>query len=492
MRERRIHRQDGGTLVIVLLFISVFGLVASGLLTESSTSVKFTTTVANRESLVYAADAGVSYGMQQIRQNPAICPRPGASGPGITNMTVPSQTATQTVQVTCSVNSGSTGGVNGYAVITTSTGADSLKLSNSNAKKIDGDVFVNGGVTWGPGLNLTRGNFYQQKQLTGPNAGTCLNPPGATDLTIQTPPYDYYCQDFSGLGPLAPNSIPHVAPPIPTASNPNYVDHNTCRVFSPGVYTSPPTLRNGDNYFVSGIYYFNFTDSTDSNNVIDVKQATIYGGQPANDELAQQRFPLPADCAGQDAPNSGTGVEFVFGSKARMFVDTQGSVELFGRRPATGTSEATSGETQNISFIAVPNDGTWPTGAGNWAANTVTAGTNILDIKDGNQQDLAVHGLVYAYNEAVGLTATNSVLAQTMGGLLAYSLELKSSASAQGLAVAVAPGGPTPRQIVITATATSSAGGRPEVSTAVVQVANDDSRTITVQSWRTRGVSDPV
>src|SRR5437764_233080 len=115
MRARRIDREDGGSLVVVLIFISIFGLVMAGLMTESSANVAFTSRVNAHEVKVYAADAGVSYGIQQLRQDPAFCPRVGATGPSIPDLSVNGPTVTS-VSVTCSVNSGSTGGADGYAV----------------------------------------------------------------------------------------------------------------------------------------------------------------------------------------------------------------------------------------------------------------------------------------------------------------------------------------------------------------------------------------
>ena len=176
----------------------------------------------------------------------------------------------------------------------------------------------------------------------------------------------------------------------------------------------------------------------------------------------------------------------------------EGHDDASGRAPVERTRRATrirTDDASNISFLAVPSADTanWPlTPAGSaWSASSLASGTPVLDIKDGNQQDLAVHGMVYAPTQGVLLTATNSVLAQTMSGLVALTLEMKSSASAQGLSVSVAPGSPTPRNVLITAKAHET-GGRDVQSTAVIQVENDDVRTVTVKSWRTRGPSDPL
>src|SRR2546423_1814620 len=79
MRSRKLRNQDGASLVIVLVFISIFGLIITGLLTEAGASVKYTDTVSNHEKKVYAADAGAQLGIQQLQQNTEICPITGSN-----------------------------------------------------------------------------------------------------------------------------------------------------------------------------------------------------------------------------------------------------------------------------------------------------------------------------------------------------------------------------------------------------------------------------
>src|SRR5688500_6600827 len=86
--------ETGASLVIVLAFISIFGLIIGGLLTESSVSLRFTSTVHTNEAKVYAADAGVSLGIQQLRQNGDICPSASESGTPIPSLTIPEVGAT--------------------------------------------------------------------------------------------------------------------------------------------------------------------------------------------------------------------------------------------------------------------------------------------------------------------------------------------------------------------------------------------------------------
>jgi len=474
MRQHRRHNEDGASLVMVLVFISVFGLILAGLLTEAGASVKYTKNVKDHEALVYAADAGVSAAIQQLQQNNDICPQGGIPGPGIPNVTVNGST----VATTCSVTSGSAFGSSGFAVITTATGANSLRLLNAQAKQIKGPVFVNGNVSWGPGLQLSNGNFYQLKQPDG----SCQAAPTSSQLSIAAPYGAYVCKTPADLGIPSGQTLPatpHAPPAKPVPTDPVPFEVGTCRIFTPGVYTSPPDLRKGDNYFVSGTYYFNFTTADPWN----VKQSTIYGGQRDAANEPRAFVPAPSCATSSDAAygGTGTGVEWVFGGTSRLYIDTQGAVELFAR-----TGEA--GATSRISLVGVPNEPAW-TNLG-YAPNTLAAGTPILEIKDGNQQDVSIHGMLYAPNQDVILTATNTVLAQTLGGMVVSHLTMQSSASAQGLTVSITLGPADPREIVITATAADPDGGRAVVSTAVVQIANDAAKTVTVKSWRTRGPSD--
>jgi hypothetical protein len=500
--RKRIQNESGASLIVVLMIMSLFGLIVGGLLTEAGASMKYTVTVSDHEKKVYAADAGVQFGLQQLRQNSTLCPRVGVSGPAMPTIEVNGKT----VEVSCTTYSGSSGGSDGYAVVTTSTAADSLILTGASGefKNIGGHIYVSGGVDWGTGIDLEKGDFIQQDHGSGCTDPPTVfwndsdgTPPGSLhpDLIMDMPEYGYYCQEVTTETPVpsplhkAPSTVPAVVD-VPQTSS--YTDAGSgttsCRIFKPGQYSQPPDLAER-NYFKSGVYYFNWTSDT----TWDVDHATVHGGRPSDSEAVEERFPPPASCDRAADTTNGYGVLFVFGDQARMKVEEHGGVELFGRTGEAGASD-------NLSFVAVPtgDSSNWPTGLGGWTASTVS-GVPILDIKEGSQQDLAVHGMIYAPTKDVILTATNSVVAQAMGGLVAYTLELKSSASADAFSVSIPAGLPNPRTLLVTACTDPSANSscehsgseRPVSSRAVVVVANDDVRTVTVDSWRTRGAIDP-
>src|SRR2546423_2150913 len=153
---RRLRRnEDGASLVIVLIVISVFGLILSGLLTEAGASVRYTTIVNGHEQKVYAADAGVSLGVQRLQQTNQLCP---VTGPE-TQLDVTTVNGRST-RITREVTSGSTMGGLGHAIVTKSPAADSLNIQSGSAKNVTGPVFVTGDVSgWDKGLNLKSGDL---------------------------------------------------------------------------------------------------------------------------------------------------------------------------------------------------------------------------------------------------------------------------------------------------------------------------------------------
>jgi hypothetical protein len=482
MRSSSLRNEEGATLVIVLMFISVFGLILAGLLTEAGASVKYTNTVIGHEEKVYAADAGVAFGIQQLQHNNQLCPNTAPEQP----LQVITVNGLDT-QVTCEVTSGSTQGVRGLSIITRSPAANSLTVQSGGPKTVTGPVFVTGDVDgWNTGLVVKAGNFAQQRG----NGCTTAAPP-TTDLKLD-PGHSYSC------GTAVPPDPGYAVPARPTGTPPlrPATTSGTCKIFYPGLYTSAPVLSGGTNYFASGVYYFNFAG------VFNVTE-TVYGGDPTTPTSDEVEYgPIPGcasdstavTAAGGSAPElSGSGVEFIFGGGASMNAGNGSRVELFTR-----TLDRTIATT-DATFVAVPSSpptNAW-TAAG-WVANPPN--TRVLDFSNGSNPDLVIHGVIYAPDKNIRLWSTNSVDASVMGGILAWKLELQSAACGPaatpcGLAVSARNGNPHPRHVIIRATAPypAPAGGEKQVvSTAVIQVANNAFGSVTVGSWRTRGPTDSL
>ena len=92
MSQTRGHRgagDDGSVLVIALVFLTVGGLIIAGLLSQTETNLKTTTVVKVRAERVYAADAAIENGIQNLRLNQNAC---SASG-GLATIPVPAVNA---------------------------------------------------------------------------------------------------------------------------------------------------------------------------------------------------------------------------------------------------------------------------------------------------------------------------------------------------------------------------------------------------------------
>jgi hypothetical protein len=444
--------EDGSVLLICLVFTTIFGLIMAALLSQAEAHIKHTQIVSKHDGKVYAADAGISHAIDVMRSMNTLCPSVAATPTPLPDVAV----GGQTVKTSCITKAGSTTGIGGYAIVTTLASGNSLVIQSGLSKHIEGPVFLNGTIDWGPGIEVKGGDVKQRASTC--SGGAAPTAPTSLQLSfIYRPPFDWYCTTEATPNP------DHVPPTFPlSVAVPGSA---TCKVYRPGVYTTPLSISSNA-YFGSGTYYFTQD--------VTVDHATLVGGQPTSFDSLHRKLVLPSGCPASDAGivgANGQGVEFVFGGGARLNISTQGAAELFTR--ASGTD----GGTQGISLVAVPSD--WPAASG-WLVHTATS---TLDIKEGDQQKVAIHGMVYAPGADVHLAATNDVIAQVLSGVLARTLELKSSASANGLAVSVAESAADPRQVVLTSTAGEVSERRVQ-ATAVVKIKNDATSTVEIQSWR--------
>jgi hypothetical protein len=99
MAARRRHGEDGQILVLVLAALVALGLLAGALTGLATPSFTHATVVRTLNDTVSAADSGIEYAMQFIRDDPAQCV---AQAPGDPPLSMPTQTFNnRTVKVTC-------------------------------------------------------------------------------------------------------------------------------------------------------------------------------------------------------------------------------------------------------------------------------------------------------------------------------------------------------------------------------------------------------
>lgn len=443
--------------MIVLVVVTVIALIVGAVVTQTEVSVERTAVVRSHLAKVYAADAGIEHAIQSLKRDNTICPDPAHE------YDFPDQTFNgRTVSIHCKTLSGSANGLLGYAVMVVDP-VDSLTTQGAvgGSKRIDGPVY---GVRFPSSVNasVTLGDVTEQKGRCNTDADV------PTSLTIATG-YAFRCVP-AGSPPNPEHALP-AAVPLP-ALLPTTV--SGCKIFKPGTYTAltAPVLA-ANTYFASGVYYF-------ENVVMNVTSERVVGGAPASDEtVLNGNAPCATDAqAGLTGPNVGTGVKFILGKGSAIRVNTpSGQMELFARQ-----TDAADEGTQGISIQTVQaSDG------GVWAgrASTLTAADSVLQVGNGDNAALTLHGMTYAPNALVDFSATNSSQAQLRGGVVAARLKLQSSASASGLAVSVNVGRGK-RHIVLTSTAKGvTDGGRDVIATAVLDIVSNATRDVSIESWNT-------
>jgi hypothetical protein len=429
----RAKGDAGQVLVLVLLFMIVFGLILGALLSNAAVNLRNTSTVRNQESKVYAADAGLDWAIQTIRNTKTACPGPASDPVSLGTPSFNGEAAT----VTCAVTSNSTTtGAAGYALITTDPSADSLQTTGAATPAINGPVYA-AGIAGDVNLHVLDGDVsVQQDQCGGQPAGLTVTP---------SPPYEYRCSPTTGAATAA--SVPHVlppnAPPARTAPDPS-----DCTVFHPGMYSGSITLG-PKNYFESGVYVFDDVS-------INVTEAQVVGGRPGAGEHNAINL---APCADDGPDARGTGVKWVLRGSSSITVGQAGQLELYERKGGDPNVEGTQG-------ISIQSDSTGV----------------VLHEDSGATPALAVHGMIYAPSASIDLETTNGAVAWLLAGVVTGKITLGQDSVSDGVRLTTGTDDNV-RQITLTSTAGSGNDAR-AVATAVITVSNDTTRTVSTLSRR--------
>ncbi|MEY2420211.1 MAG: hypothetical protein QOI95_278 [Acidimicrobiaceae bacterium] len=447
-RHKRAAGDEGMVMVMALAFLFLMSIVIFALLGQVDANFRTTRIVKSRGDRMYAADAALEWGIQKLKLDPTIC---SAAGGPTTIANVPTFNG-RDVTLKCTPTFGTDLGASGWAVIATGT----LSKQSGGDPTITGPVFATGDISVQGGGNLIvkNGNVVDKySSCAGKSA------PGGLSIS-PTPPYGWQCTTTAAPDPA------HVLPAVPVVIDPPALPVGGCKVFSPGKYTTAPTLGN-DNFFVSGVYYFeNIGLWTVDNNT------KVIGGTP---QTPGYEVPgLPGACSAVSDANgtgaTGSGVEFIFGGNSAIEVKNNTGVELFSRVPASGDTS-----TGGISVLAVPATG------GGYLQETV--GTLLLNVTTGGA-GFSSHGLVYAPNADINLFASSGTIAQLQNGVVGRNIALQASNVGSGLAITVDTAVHA-RTVLLTATAASTGEGD-VAADARAEIRNDTAPpTMVVQVWRT-------
>jgi hypothetical protein len=445
-RHDSTERDRGSVLPLVLVASIVMSLIVAGIATFVATGLRYGGVVEGRADRLAAADGGMRYAVERLEKGASrICAT--QSGDWID----PPDLNGASVRVRCQQIGNGFGDVNGWALVLTGeeipTGctADDCKIIKTQSgaaktKLVGGPVYMNG-LSFDTDAPL---EFrYSQLLYTESDGDEC-------DSTSQTLPADGSVTfDSTSLGlactgrPWSSNKWPaSVHGPadsgmftepnigvLPVASgpalNPPWFPVDTCRVFSPGYYTSPPELG-AYNYFMSGNYVFDgFT--------LDVKQAKVTAGRAA---AADASLPSPSptpttnDGSRQFIPNTNcnsardsdvqgiteAGVTFYMKNGARFKLDAHGTFEILRRK-------------QGKNYVSI-----------HVLDNSLTYTDNIIEQGPGTNKDMAMHGLLWAPEARITFSeVTNTADGQLLGGAVISNIDMRSSASSIGFIIAVEP-----------------------------------------------------
>lgn len=448
-------------LVIVLVVVTIVAIVVAAVISQTEVGVRGSVVVRDHLSKVYAADAGVEHAIQSLKRDNTICPDPTQ------DHYFPTQEINgHDVEVKCKTLTGSANGPFGYAVVVLDP-TDSLTTQGGVGmpKQIDGPVYA---------VRLPS-SFVAPLTVTGDvteQEGRCTSDSDVPSSMTISVGYHFDCVP-AGAVPDPERDLPASEPA--NAPAPDTTTVPGCKIFKPGTYTTAPVLAS-NNYFASGVYYFENVGQ------IVVDNEKIVGGKAGTGESLVNGNVACATDTLAGVTNAGSGVRFIFGGNTSLLVDDpSGAVELFSRNDA---DDPTDEGAEGISLQTVRSDQV-TTSPPQWMASTLGAGDPVIQVGNGTNAALSIHGMVYAPNALVDFSATNTSQAQLRGGVVAARLKLQSSASASGLAVSVNVG-IGQRHIVVTSKAKGvTSEDRDVLATAVLDIVSDTARTVSIESWNT-------
>ena len=468
-RTARDVRSDAGAILpLVIVATFVVSTMVIAVTTYVTADLRYARVVEDRADRLAAADGGLRFGVEKLRNFQTLCATAAGTGGGVTTVFPPVINGATTA-VTCRRIGQAISDVQGWGVVVTASGvpAGQSIFSTSGAGQSDNIKTFSGPVYIADPNRMDLNSLMEIKD--GDlwfSASDCDNAPdidvlATGDLRFEP---DFFrgplCTEKTWSGGLF--TAPTASTPPVSPVNPGFVDTTSCRVFSPGKYTSIALAQ--DNYFNAGLYYFENTSMV-------LQGKTVVAGFP---DGAGDSPKLPnTNCAVEQEFDKQTvkaaggtgGATFYLGGNSHLEIRNNAGLEIFRRRV-------------NETYLSVFALGS--SGAG-YTASTIDWNSWLLETKSGSNNDVAIHGLMWAPQAAASLgNITNAANGQLLGGIVVARLDTQASASATGFLVGI---GANPVWARLLLTSTSTLKGRSVVIRAVVQF-RPDTGDLAVNSWR--------
>jgi hypothetical protein len=426
-RTRAVDR--GSVLVLVLVFTVIIGMVIAAAASYATTGLRYGRVVEARADRLAAADGGLRYAIQKLKkvghhECPTINP-PDVNG--------------ATVTLTCTPVGASFDDTEGYALVLTGEGvpgSTALMSASSGAavaKRIGGLVYMNR-LHFHLQSSVQFENGQMQYSVVPatpdpasdpcPTSHSILNG-GGKPVLFSDDHYGIVCTTQPWSRDAHPTDDPSTqfvneqgkfAEPlknVPTTAALPPTTNGGCKVFFPGVYTSPPVLGTY-NYFRSGDYLFDGFTLTISNQ-------KVTAGRVLDGNGSTQAIPNETCNSARSADNisnvTEAGATFYLSNDAKIEVLNNGTFEVLRRK-------------QGRSYVGI-----------HVLDNSLAYGEDVLFQAPGGNKDMAIHGMVWAPLARITFgEVANIAKAQLLGGAVISNVVVDAAANTEGLVIAVEPG----------------------------------------------------
>jgi hypothetical protein len=460
MNSTSFRNDRGAVLPLVLVFAVVLSVVVVAIAKYATTGLRFGQVVEARADRLASADAGLRYGVEELRLGKSTCTTDlGLSGV-LTDFNPNGLPLNgSSTAVSCQRIGGDDADTEGWAAILTggADGSGEFYIHNPSDKSFGGRIYVHDrdkfNRTQGP-LTIKQGDlWYRDASCSGSVPASLsgetyfpqsLHGPVCTQATWQ--------QMFSEPVPNVPLTPPAQAPTTSAG----------CTVWYPGRYTSAemPAIVTGENYLRTGEYYFDGVDFEVSSN-----GAIVIGGY-ADGQYGDTQATGSTLCkSAQDVDRADGGTAGV-----TMYLSPDASIRL-----SKGTVEIMR-RLQGDRFVSVQQLGTPPN-------PELSVDEDAIWLKSGGgggQIDFAAHGLIWAPWERVTFdNVANLAGGAAMGGVVAGAIDVQSP-NGVGLVISVDQS-PINTKLMITSTATKN-----DASTSIRAIAQVEptSGRLVLNSWR--------
>lgn len=379
--RRRASADEGASLLLVLLFVMIVGVVLAGLLPYTQAGINEAATARDVRTLQSAVDGAVQGAIGQARLNTDACvgnDRPVYTAPSYPDPVTPAKAVN--VTVTCAPGNGGSSGASSdvppYAIVTT---GGPLVVSGNRTLLVNGGIYATGAITTGSGsgsqlLVDVTGPVYTTHASAGSGyacdsglvIASAFPPSGTPHCPSQAGDPDFPDTSAASYPSSLGTSVPTPTDPLGTCTSASSIV-----TFVPGYYSETPQVdpvsckNNHSNVWwfspcaaaasggscpadaAPGTYYLDFPDG--SYDHYSSSQAT-WDLDPAGVRLIGGTL----NANGTACDPSGTGVQVVLGGPTQIETGNKSSINLCASKTAPGSS--VPGSRQRIALYGIPND----------------------------------------------------------------------------------------------------------------------------------------